>query len=432
MIMIVLPTYLTVLHSDVGEVGRSGCLASVHLSMNCSITCMLLLLIKTLSVSKAVLECSKLPRFCNNYRSLTAIAMNPAKRSHTQDNQPSKRLKASEIFGSGEDEARQLPFEPSGFQLSRARLLTKQNRKLPEGNCVVLWMSRDQRVHDNHAFHYAQSIAMAHNLPLRVVFNLVPRFLEATIRQYGFMIKGLKEVEMTLRDLRIPFHLLLGNPTENLPHFVREHQGIMLVTDFSPLRVGLSWVHSVAASLDETSQAPLVQVDAHNIVPCWVASPKLEYSARTFRGKITPKIPEYLRAVPPPQHNPDDAPFDTTPVDWESALASLEINRDVPEVTWLRPGYAAAQEVLREFINLRLKDYGDKRNDPNLQVASNLSPYIHFGHISVEQAVLTLKAMKKSGSSVDSFIEEAVVRRELTDNFCYCKSTITVCLDFSN
>lgn len=39
---------------------------------------------------------------------------------------------------------------------------------------------------------------------------------------------------------------------------------------------------------------PLFQVDAHNIVPCWVASPKLEYAARTIRGKINKQLPEFL------------------------------------------------------------------------------------------------------------------------------------------
>lgn len=63
------------------------------------------------------------------------------------------------------------------------------------GQCVVYWMSRDQRAVDNNAIHYAQGVAQAHNVPLKVVFNLVPKFLEATIRQYGFMIKGLQEVE---------------------------------------------------------------------------------------------------------------------------------------------------------------------------------------------------------------------------------------------
>lgn len=40
------------------------------------------------------------------------------------------------------------------------------------------------------------------------------------------------------------------------------------------------------------------QVDAHNIVPCWVTSPKLEYAARTIRGKITKLLPEFLTEFP--------------------------------------------------------------------------------------------------------------------------------------
>jgi hypothetical protein len=40
------------------------------------------------------------------------------------------------------------------------------------------------------------------------------------------------------------------------------------------------------------------QVDAHNIVPCWIASEKLEYGARTIRPKITTKLAEFLTQFP--------------------------------------------------------------------------------------------------------------------------------------
>lgn len=36
------------------------------------------------------------------------------------------------------------------------------------------------------------------------------------------------------------------------------------------------------------------KVDAHNIVPCWEASPKCEYAARTIRPKITKQLPTFL------------------------------------------------------------------------------------------------------------------------------------------
>lgn len=319
---------------------------------------------------------------------------------------------------------------PAGFNISRARLLTQPTSQALHGDCVVYWMSRDQRARDNYALLYAQSVARSHNVPLRVVFNLVPRFLEATLRQYGFMIKGLKEVEDTLREHNIPFHLLMGDPVTNIPQFLNDRNALMLVTDFSPLRVGAGWVNSVAEKLNnQTHKLPLIQVDAHNIVPCWVASPKLEYSARTFRGKITPKIPEFLQEFPALVHNPAGS-LDSDPVKWDEALESLQINRDVGEVDWIRPGAAAASEMLEKFIQQKLKDYGDKRNDPNNDFVSNMSPYTHFGQISVQRIILTLKAAKKSGSSVDSFIEESVVRRELTDNFCFCKTIYLKCFDF--
>jgi deoxyribodipyrimidine photo-lyase len=349
---------------------------------------------------------------------LIAAKMGPKRTvEDSVDENPTKQRKVASTEVAGNSET--LPCVPDGFQLSRARLLTKKNREVPTGNCVVLWMSRDQRVFDNHAFHYAQSVARTHNIPLRVVFNLVPRFLEATLRQYGFMIKGLQEVEVTLRGLHIPFHLLMGDPLVNLPQFVKDQNAVLLVADFSPLRVGLNWVTKVAETLDEDTSIPLVQIDAHNVVPCWAASPKLEYAARTIRSKIMTKLPEYVRGVPDPLPNPDPSHLDATPIDWNAALASLQINRDVLEVDWLQPGYIAAQEMLASFITERLAHYATKRNDPNESVASNLSPYLHFGHISAEKILLVLKAQKKAGSNVDSFVEELIVRRELADNFCF-------------
>ena len=42
---------------------------------------------------------------------------------------------------------------------------------------------------------YGQKLALKLEVPFHVCFCLVPKFLEATIRQYAFMLKGLQEVE---------------------------------------------------------------------------------------------------------------------------------------------------------------------------------------------------------------------------------------------
>ena len=72
------------------------------------------------------------------------------------------------------------------------------------------------------------------------------------------------------------------------------------------------------------------------------------------------------------------------------------------------------------FCAKRLGRYSTKRNDPNENACSNLSPWLHLGHLSAQRAVLHVKAYGK-GSSEDKagFVEEAVVRRELSDNFCF-------------
>ena len=106
---------------------------------------------------------------------------------------------------------------------------------------VIYWMSRDQRAHDNWALLFAQNLAKKNNSELAVVFNLVPDFLEATIRQYGFMLEGLKQVEKELAKFNIPFYLLRGKPEETIPKFIKQKNIGVLVSDFDPLRIKRTW-----------------------------------------------------------------------------------------------------------------------------------------------------------------------------------------------
>ena len=351
-----------------------------------------------------------------------------SKRKADEDDKPAKVTKKAPRKKTIIDEIvplPQLPFIPANFNAARARRLSGTKDLNAAGQCVVLWMSRDQRTEDNHAMLYAQGVATSKGVPLKVVFNMVPKFLNATLRQYDFMITGLREVEEELRQKNIPFYLLMGDPIENIPQFAAKNCAMVVVGDFSPLRVGLSWSSSVADSLDNLeSPIPMVQVDAHNVVPCWIASPKLEYGARTIRTKIQNRLPEFLTPFEQLEANPPGSLDGCDPVDWTSSFASLEIDRSIGPVTWITPGTAAARRMLQSFIEVRLKDYGAKRNDPNLDLQSNLSPYIHFGQISVQRLVLSVKSSKKHPSSADSFVEEAVVRSELSDNFCFCKYTV--------
>lgn len=280
---------------------------------------------------------------------------------------------------------------------------------------VFYWMSRDQRVSDNWALLYAQEIALRKSSGLGVVFCLVPRFLNATIRQYGFMLDGLKEVEANLRDLNIAFFLLEGDPERIIPSFLQQWKASALVADFDPLRIKRRWKDSLVQRLS----VPFYEVDAHNIVPCRLASPKMEYGAYTIRPKIQRLLPEFLDSYPRPKRHPVSLDAGERRIDWKGIKTSLAVSRSVREVEWLRPGEKEAHQALGRFLSAGLATYSRDRNDPNRDGQSGLSPYLHFGHLSAQRVVLEVLKVVTSSESRDAFLEEMIVRRELSDNFCF-------------
>jgi deoxyribodipyrimidine photo-lyase len=204
-------------------------------------------------------------------------------------------------------------------------------------------------------------------------------------------------------------------PEVEIPLFIREQRVAVLVTDFDPLRVKQAWKNAVAQKIE----VPFHEVDAHNIVPCWIASPKQEYGAYTLRPKIRRVLSEYLEDFEALKKHPIGWKGKTRPIDWTAVERGLDVDRTVPEVDWLRPGERAARSVLSEFMNRKLVRYHNHRNDPNHGVLSDLSPYLHFGQISAQRVALEVATLGRPTQSREAFLEELIVRRELSDNFCF-------------
>ncbi|VVC95221.1 unnamed protein product [Leptidea sinapis] len=214
-------------------------------------------------------------------------------------------------------------------------------------------MSRDSRVQDNWAFLFAQKLALKNEVPLHVCFCLIAKYLDASVRQFHFLIKGLEKVAEECNQLNISFHLLEGNGADALPQWVVDHKIGAVVCDFNPLRVPMSWLEGVKKKLKK--DVPLIQVDAHNVVPCWEASDKQEYSARTIRGKINSKLDEFLTEFPPVIKHPYKSKFEPEPIDWEDAIESREADKSVAPIEWAGPGYLEAMKTLKSFLDTRLK-----------------------------------------------------------------------------
>ncbi|TYG77456.1 hypothetical protein ES288_D03G196000v1 [Gossypium darwinii] len=314
--------------------------------------------------------------------------------------------------------------KPTSVQLGRIHVL-KEGSHPPQNGPVVYWMFRDQRLNDNWALIHAVDQANKANVPVAIAFNLFDQFLGAKARQLGFMLKGLRQLQKSIEHTQIPFFLFQGTAEETIPKFLGECKASLLVTDFSPLRQIRKCKDEICKRVSDS--VTIHEVDAHNVVPVWLASDKLEYSAKTIRGKINKLIPEYLIDFPtlqPPNKKWDDATDRF--LDWDGLIAYVLRNgAEVPEIEWCEPGETAAMEVLMGnkdgFLTKRLKSYSMDRNNPlKPRALSCLSPYLHFGQISAQRCALEARSFRKhNAQAVDTFLEELIVRRELADNFCY-------------
>lgn len=307
-------------------------------------------------------------------------------------------------------------FLEENISMNQNRIYEYRSFKQPLQGEIVYWMSRDQRIDSNWAFTYAQQLSIEHKLPLRIVFILSPVFLDATLRQYSFMIEGLKEVEKRATSFNIQFTLLMGDVVPKLVQFIELNHIAAVITDFDPLKVKRSWKEKI---LVETT-VPFIEVDAHNVVPCRFVSQKVEFGAYTIRPKIKRNLEEYFELPPEPVKNEFSPSSVTNNTNWDEVFSSLKVSNSVLPSTVYLPGREEGLKVLQTFIQQKVESYGTLRNDPTKGMISNLSPYLHFGQLSaIECAFQAKQFTKEFPQSVESFLEELIVRRELADNFCF-------------
>jgi len=291
------------------------------------------------------------------------------------------------------------------------------------GDSVLYVMSRDQRVQDNHALLSAQEYALKKKLPLAVIFCLREKSGYRAKEHYEWMIRGLKSIEKSLYAKNISFILLIGDPYERVSGCIKHLNPDAIFFDFNPLKGPRNLSDKVASE----HKLNVFVVDTHNIVPAWQASPKQEYAARTLRPKIHHQLPGYL--VEPNT-------LKNHPYDWSGTVMQIsELQEKITAVLKKLPsngqknllnlypsGEEESKKTLQDFINNRLIKYAELRNNPAENGLSGLSPYLHFGQISSLRVVLEAsKALAQRPElqvSYDVLIEEMVVRKELSDNFC--------------
>lgn len=291
----------------------------------------------------------------------------------------------------------------------RITFLRKEGH-VDEPACVLLWVQRTKRAHDNPARNVAIDIANDLDLPLIAVFCLVDDYPEATLRSYQFMAEGLDELADTLADQHIGWILETGDAAERISAVADSERAAVVVTDLDPMHSGRRW----RSELVERLAVPLIQVDSDVVVPTAFLE-KQEYAARTIRPKLQSHYEQFLTREPEGRvRQQSHARRGGSAVE---ALSGMKIDTSVPPAPDLKGGYRQASKRLDLFIEQRFGVYDTERQRADIDTGTGLSPWLHYGQIGpVEMALAAIDA-KGPKAALDSFFNELIVQRELSINF---------------
>ncbi len=294
--------------------------------------------------------------------------------------------------------------------------MRRLNRRDAQGGAYILyWMQASQRAEHNPALEYAAGEANAHNLPLVVAFGLTDRFPEANLRHYAFMLEGLRETQHALEARGVRMVVRRGEPDAVALELAGD--AALVVADRGYLRVQKRWRRSVS----RRARCPVVQLESDVVVPVDTASDHEEYAAATLRPKILRERERFLRLVRPTPLHVDSLGLRLDGLrldDIDAALATLDVDRSVEPVRALVGGTTEARRRLREFAREALDDYAERSSDPGADRVSRLSPYLHFGQISPVEVALIAVRSRATRESKDAFLDQLIIRRELSINFC--------------
>ena len=281
-----------------------------------------------------------------------------------------------------------------------------------DGTCVVYWMQRSQRGIDNPALDVAVAAANALRTPVVVFFAPVSSYPHANLRHYRFLNEGIPDIAAALARRNIGF-VLRRCPDHNLLEFCEEMRPSLVVGDENPMREPERWRMTATATL----RVPFWTVDADVIVPSKLLL-KAQYAAHTIRPRLHRHLKTYLvrsenaRALvawkKPGSLRSLDPEFDIT--------QGWKLDRSVSPVSMWRGGSEEASRLLNQFVRHKLRGYDTRRNKPELDGTSRLSPYLHFGHISPITVALAVANSDAPKEDKEAFLNQIIVWRELAIN----------------
>jgi deoxyribodipyrimidine photo-lyase len=333
-----------------------------------------------------------------------------------------------------------------GMSYKQARLRRLNDRpSRREGDYVLYWTQIYRRLECNHALDYALVCAEVLGKPLVVYEGLRLDYPWASRRLHRFILEGMEANAERADELGLNYWPFVETERGGGRGLLRRLSGraCVVVTDDYPCFI----VPGQSAALAEKTDAPVMAVDSNSLVPVSLLGPPVSAAAHLrprihkafaeawpYRSAKKPKVPDVARKRV-------RAPFDVWQAkDLAAFVDALPLDASVPPVPGTPGGTPAARKRLRRFLKTRLEGYAEHRSPPrSLEEghASGLSPYLHFGHISIEEVVESVLATtgdwgteelrvhnrgKRQGffcddPDVNSFLDEALTWRDVGFNW---------------
>jgi deoxyribodipyrimidine photo-lyase len=306
------------------------------------------------------------------------------------------------------------------MNLSERVTKTNNASENKKGRYVLYWMQMFKRASHNYALNFAIQMANERSLPLVVYEGLTFSYPWANDRFHTFILEGVaeKQVEFADRGIRYIFYLQRkqSDPRNTVAQLAQE--AALLVTDDYPCFI-------VPGHNERISQLtlPVYAVDANGMVPL-SALPKEEYAAYTIRPKINRLLPDLPRIINTPHIDVPKPELDVacpeTIVSEENIaefVSECDIDHSVKPSDRYHGGTNAARQRLNHFVQNILPHYEKTQKEPSIDGVSRLSPYLHFGFISIQEVVAAVEKAKAPKPAKEAFLEQAIVRRELSFNF---------------
>ncbi len=324
----------------------------------------------------------------------------------------------------------------------RGRVSKRNDRPVrPERAYVLYWMIANRRSGWNFALDHAVARAQELGKPLVVFEGLRCGHRWASHRFHRFVLDGMEDNAKRF-EKRGVLYIPYVEPHDGAGKGLLEALGrdaCAVVTDDFPTFFLPRMVAAAAKRLDVLLEA----VDANGLYPMRAADRAFP-TAHAFRRHLQNELPRHLADFPEedPLRSVRLPRLERLPAgisrQWPAGPVDLDripLDRGVEPVD-LRGGPVAGERRLRAFLEERLAHYADDRNEPEKDGSSGLSPYLHFGHVSVHQVLAALSVLEQwsvgsvsrraTGSregwwgmsrSAEAFLDELVTWREIGFNF---------------